>query len=99
YSARLAGHQDKLSTRFNQIVEIIYEADSWAKLDGKSLVTAEIIDKAIVENEFRNNLLAEKMQERIKEKDILIDITNYVVGQVNGLAVYSTGQHTFGKPS
>ena len=28
YSTRLAGHQEKLSTRFNQIVEILYEADT-----------------------------------------------------------------------
>src|SRR5699024_9087466 len=72
YSTRLAGHQEKLSTRFNQIVEIIYEADSWAKLAKQSIVTASIIDKTLAENEYRNNLIAEKMQEQIKENDILI---------------------------
>ena len=99
YSTRLAGHQEKLSTRFNQIVEIIYEADSWAKLAKQSIVTASIIDKTLAENEYRNNLIAEKMQEQIKEKDILIDTSGSVIGQVNGLAVYSTGQYIFGKPS
>lgn len=99
YSTRLAGHQKKLSTRFNQIVEIIYEADSWAKLAKKSTVNAEIIEKTLKENEYRNNLIAEKMQEQIKEKDILIDTSGSMVGQVNGLAVYSTGQYMFGKPS
>lgn len=99
YSSRLVGHQQKLSTRFNKIVEIIYEADTWAKLQKAPLVSANIIDKTIVENEYRYNLLAEKMQKSITEKDILIETDGASVGQVNGLAVYSTGQYTFGKPS
>src|SRR5699024_9933721 len=99
YSTRLAGHQEKLSTRFNQIVEIIYEADSWAKLAKQSIVTASIIDKTLAENEYRNNLIAEKIQEQIIEKDILIDTSGSVIGQVNGLAVFSTGQYIFGKQS
>ena len=32
YSRRLAEHKHKLSTRFNDIVEILYEADAWAEL-------------------------------------------------------------------
>ena len=99
YSSRLVGHQQKLSTRFNKIVEIIYEADTWAKLENARLVTANIINKTIVENEYRYNLLAEKTQKRIIENDILIETEGANVGQVNGLAVYSTGQYTFGKPS
>src|SRR5690625_6916350 len=39
------------------------------------------------------------MQERIAANDILIATAGVSVGQVNGLAVYSTGQYTFGKPS
>jgi len=70
YSSRLVGHQQKLSTRFNKIVEIIYEADTWAKLENARLVTANIINKTIVENEYRYNLLAEKTQKRIIENDI-----------------------------
>ena len=99
YSSRLAGHQHKLSTQFNQIVEIIYEADTWARLEKKSLVNADMVIKAIEENEYRHNLVEEKMQERMIEKDILIDTTGSSVGQVNGLAVYGTGQYMFGKPS
>src|SRR5699024_629906 len=90
YSTRLAGHQEKLSTRFNQIVDINYEADSWAKLAKQSIVTASIIDKTLAENEYRNNLMEEKMQEQCKEKYIVVDTSGRVIGQVNGSAVYST---------
>lgn len=99
YSSRIAGHQEKLSTQFNHIVEIIYEADTWAKMDNEKLVTADIVVKTIRENEYRNNLMAEKMQEQIAEQHILIATEGATVGQVNGLAVYSTGQYMFGKPS
>src|SRR5699024_8860196 len=99
YSTRLAGNQKKLSTRFNQIVEIIYEADSWAKMADAELVTNEHVVKAIREREYRNNLYEEKVQESIEDGSILIDTDGAKVGQVNGLAVYNLGQYSFGKPS
>ncbi|MGB4182965.1 MAG: ATP-binding protein, partial [Dethiobacteria bacterium] len=40
YSARLAEHQEKLSTRFNDIVELLYEADTWAGIEGTDIVGA-----------------------------------------------------------
>src|SRR5699024_2705329 len=45
YSTRLARHQNKLSTRFNQLVEIIYEADTRAKLMDDSIISANQIMK------------------------------------------------------
>lgn len=99
YSIRLAGHQNKLSTRFNQQVEIIYEADTWAKMMNDDLVTEKHVIKAIKEKDYRNNLYEEKLQESIDEGTILIDTEGKKVGQVNGLAVYNLGQHSFGKPS
>ncbi|MGL5514803.1 MAG: AAA family ATPase, partial [Sporomusa sp.] len=33
YSSRLAGAQNKLTTRFNEVVEILCEADVWATMD------------------------------------------------------------------
>lgn len=99
YSTRLAGHQNKLSTRFNQQVEIIYEADTWAKMMDDNIVSAKHVKKAIKEKEYRNNLYEEKLQESIDEGTILIDTEGVKIGQVNGLAVYHLGQYSFGKPS
>src|SRR5699024_761366 len=99
YSTRLAGHQNKLSTRFNQLVEIIYEADTWANLMDDSIVSANHIMKAIQEKIYRSNLYEEKIQERIDEGTILINTTGEKVGQVNGLAVYHLGQFCSGRPS
>ncbi len=99
YSTRLAGHQEKLSTRFNQLVEIIYEADTWAKMEGDDLVSEKHVEKAIKERDYRNNLYEEKIQESIDEGTILIDTEGKKIGQVNGLAVYNLGQYSFGKPA
>ena len=99
YSSRLAGHQNKLSTRFNLQVEIIYEADAWANIMGDDLVSAKHVEKAIDEKRYRSNLYEEKIQESIDEGSILIDTAGAKIGQVNGLAVYDLGQYQFGKPS
>ncbi|MEE0700989.1 MAG: ATP-binding protein, partial [Anaerotignum sp.] len=41
YSSRAAERQNKLSTRFNHLAEILGEAAAWAKLDGAEMVTAK----------------------------------------------------------
>ncbi|NLC07306.1 MAG: AAA family ATPase, partial [Syntrophomonadaceae bacterium] len=99
YSSRLAEDQNKLSTLFNQIGEIVIEAATWATIKDSEFVTAEHVDMAIKEKNYRSNRLELKIQELIKEGTLMIDVEGMVVGQVNGLAVYSLGDHTFGKPS
>lgn len=99
YSSRLAESQEKLSTRFNELVEIIYEADTWAGLDNVPLVTPEHVKKAIREKNYRSNKSEKKIQEMIAEGVILIDTDKKVIGQINGLAVLDTGEYTFGKPT
>ncbi len=99
YSRRLAEHKDKLSTRFNDIVEILYEADAWARIDGMDTVTGSYVKKAIEHKGYRSNRIEEKMQELIDTGVVLISTEEKVVGQVNGLSVLDFGDYTFGKPS
>ena len=99
YSSRLADHQGKLSTRFNEIVEIIYEADAWAGLKGDTIVSGEHVKKAIEEKIYRSNTYEEKLQEFLEEGTILLDLDGEKVGQVNGLSVLNSGDYVFGRPS
>ncbi len=99
YGIRLAGHQNKLSTRFNLIADVIRESNYWAAKEKASTVTAAHVRKAIHERIERVKLVEEKIQEMIDEGTILIDTQGSVVGQVNGLSIYDTGEHAFGKPS
>ncbi len=99
YSSRLADHQNKLSTRFNELVEIIYEADTWAGMEDAGHVTADHVTKAIQEKVYRSNKYEKKIHEYIREGTILIDTEGEVAGQVNGLSVLDMGEYSFGRPS
>lgn len=99
YSYRLSQHQNKLSTRFNDLVEVLIEANVWANLEGAELVQGKHVSKAIEEKNYRSNRIDEKMQEITQEGHILIETSGEVIGQVNGLAVLNTGDYSFGRPS
>ncbi|MGQ9800859.1 MAG: Lon protease family protein [Candidatus Saccharicenans sp.] len=99
FGLRLAGWQKKLSTRFHLIADIVREADYWARQNGKEVISRQEVKQAMQEKIERVNLIERKIQELIEEGTILIDTEGRVVGQVNGLAVYDTGELTFGKPT
>jgi len=99
HSSRSASRQDKLSTRFNYLSEILGEAFTWAQMSNATVVTAEHIRKAIKEKEQRVMLYKEKMDEMLDEGVIMIDTDGAEIGQINGLAVLDMGSYAFGTPS
>ena len=99
YGARLVADQLKLSSRFAQIKDIILEADYWAKKDGSELVSANHVQQTLEEKVYRHNLIDEHIRELIRRGTLMIDAEGSVVGQVNGLSVYSLGDAVFGRPS
>ncbi|MFH1485554.1 MAG: ATP-binding protein [Chloroflexota bacterium] len=99
YSSRLAEDQEKLSTRFSEIADLMREASYHASLDGGSLVTAAHVQKALGEKIYRSNLVQERIGEMIANGTLMIDSDGDVVGQVNGLSVTGSGDFTFGIPS
>ncbi|QEK11484.1 AAA family ATPase [Crassaminicella thermophila] len=99
YSSRLADNQTKLSSRFNQVVEILYEADRFAEMMDEDVVKLEHVEKAILQKVYRNNKYEEKILEMFDEGTLLLDVDGEKVGEINGLAVTGTGEYSFGKPS
>jgi lon-related putative ATP-dependent protease len=99
YGVRLAGRQNKLSTRFSILADVLREANYWAGREKSARVTGDHVRKAIDERIERVGLLEEKIQEMIDTGSIMIDTEGKVTGQVNGLSVYQTGEHEFGKPA
>jgi len=99
HGIRLSGRREKLSTLFHRLADVIREADYWARKDGRETVQGVHVEQAVRERFERINLVERKIQEMIAEGTILIETSGGVVGQVNGLAVYSMGQAAFGKPS
>jgi lon-related putative ATP-dependent protease len=99
HSSRLVEDQEKLSTHFGALADIIREANFWALQDGEAQVRASHVNKALEAKIYRSNLLEERLQEMIERGTVLIDIAGKTVGQVNGLSVLSLGDYFFGKPS
>lgn len=99
YSSRTAARQDKLSTRFNFLSEVLGESFTWAKLQNAAVITSEHVHKAIKEKEQRMMLYKEKLDEMLDEEVIMIDTTGSEIGQINGLAVLDLGSYAFGTPS
>ena len=99
YGSRLAGHQEKLSTRFSAIADMIRESHYWAQKGGDGLVKGEHVSKAIDEKVLRVNRIEERLREMMLEDTLIVDTSGSKVGQVNGLAVLDMGDYSFGKPS
>ncbi len=99
HAVRMAGRQEKISTSFPAIRDLIREADFWAGNENGSVVKENHVDKAVEAKIYRSNRVEEHIQEMIDRGTLMIDVDGEVIGQVNGLAVYSLGDYMFGKPS
>ena len=99
YGARLVSDQNKLSSRFGLIKDVVIESSYWAKQEESPRVYDRHINKTIEEKLYRSNLIDEKIRDLITEGTLLVDVGGETVGQVNGLAVYDLGVISFGKPS
>ena len=99
YVSRLSDSQDKLSTRFNEVGEIIAESSTWAKLAKKKLITSEFIEKTLVERIERIKKYDSLYMEMIKDNTLIISTEGAEVGVINGLTILSIGDYSFGKPA
>ena len=99
YASRVAGDNNKISTRFTELAQVVGEAGTWAKLAKAKIVTSEFVKKALAERVERIKKYDEKYLEMIKENTLLINTTGSLVGEINGLTVMTIGDYTFGKPA
>ena len=99
HAARMAGHQQKLSTRFQQLQDLLSEANYYTKQNGNSTITDQEVQKALEEQTYRSNLIQEKVQDMIKEGTLKIDVQGAKTGEINGLAILDTGDFSFGRPN
>ena len=99
YGARIAGRNDRLTTRFGRLGDLAREASFVARKAGRQRVLAEDVSKAVHRSRRRADLPARKFRQAIAEGSIRIATDGGVVGQVNGLAVTSAGPLTYGFPA
>lgn len=98
-AVRMTGRQEKISTSFPAITDLLREADYWAGQADEPVIQAGHVDRAIESKIYRSNRVEKHIQEMIDRGTLLIDVRDSVVGQVNGLGVFNMGDFTFGKPS
>ena len=99
YGSRLAGDQDKLSTRFGEIADLIREAAHHAAQNTHAIVAVDDVKTAEDARRFRVDLNQERMQEAIAKGTLLIETTGSAIGRVNGLSVLDSGDYAFGHPT
>lgn len=99
HSSRLAEDQNKLSTQFGLVADVVREAHFYASLENAKYIMAAHIEKAIEAKVYRSNLIQEKLREYIQRNVIFISTEGGAVGQINGLSVLSVGDFAFGAPS
>ena len=99
YASRIAGDNNKISTKFTELAQVVGEAATWAKLDKVKIVTDNYVVKALDERTERIKKYDEKYLEMIKENTLLINTSGSSIGEINGLTVLTIGDYTFGKPA
>ncbi len=97
--ARLADDREKLSIEIGRLSDIVREADYWATLGRRKVITRADVDKAVEEAVDRASRLRDRAQETIERGIVLIDTAGAKVGQINGLSVLQLGPFAFGRPS
>jgi len=99
YSSRRSEDQRKYRIHASDLVEIIVESVYWGKKKHKKIVDESHVRTAIESREKRHARFREHYYESIERGKILIDVKGEKTGQINGLAVYSIGDFSFGIPS
>ncbi|QXE89301.1 AAA family ATPase [Geomonas subterranea] len=99
HASRLVEDQERLSSQFMELSDLIRESSYWAKRDGAQIVDRSWVKRAIQEKTYRSNRIEERIHEYLARGVILCDTKGSVVGQINGLSVITMGDYTFGRPS
>ncbi|MGA9119346.1 MAG: ATP-binding protein [Bacteroidota bacterium] len=97
--ARLAGRQNRLSTRFSILADVLREADYWARTREANTITSDDIRRSVMQRLDRVKMIEDKIQEMIEDGSLMIQTEGTAVGQVNGLSVYQLNEFEFGRPT
>ncbi|MBL6936288.1 MAG: AAA family ATPase [Alphaproteobacteria bacterium] len=98
-ASRQAGDAEKVSVRLGRLADIVREGDHYAALDGRSLISAADIARAVAARDDRSGRLKALEHELIQRRIVFIDTDGARAGQVNGLTVLSAAGFAFGVPA
>ena len=99
YSLRLAEHQERLSARFSDVIELINEAEFFCRKQHTQELDVVHIEAALAAKTQRTGRVSEAVLDDIKQGQILIATQGVDVGKVNGLTILEIGDSMFGTPT
>jgi len=99
HSSRLVEDSEKLAAHMGDLIDLIREANYWAKQRDHKTVEAVDVQKAIDQQIFRANRIHMDIKEAVFRNTVLIRTEDYQIGQVNGLSVIELGNFLFGQAS
>ncbi len=99
HSARVAGDSRKLSANLRETVDLLSEADQWARQHQREVLVAEDVQHAIDAHLNRADRMRERVQEAILRGLVMIETSGARTGQVNGLSVFEVGDYMFAEPT
>lgn len=98
-SSRLAGDAERLTTRMQEMVDLLEESDHWAASQQAEIVTAQHVQMAIDAQIYRSSRIPQRLREEVLRNVVLIDTSGEKIGQINGLSVISMAKNAFGEPT
>jgi predicted ATP-dependent protease len=99
HGARMAEARDRITTRLGELFAVLREGAAVARERGDGAIGEEHVKEALRQRRQRAAGPAEAFDRGLKRGTLLIDTAGHVTGQVNGLAVFATGDAVFGRPS
>ncbi|MFH2005873.1 MAG: ATP-binding protein [bacterium] len=98
YSSRAVEHKERLSTQWAVILDVLAEADFFARQARARAIRDKDVERALAEVRQRHGAPADQLARGIREGSILLRTSGKVVGQINGIALYDVAGTSFGVP-
>ncbi len=88
FGSRLSGSNEKLSTKFKPVLDLLAEATYWAREAGRATVTGEDVATAIKKRWDFEGRMRRRMQEGYWKDVFHVQTEGAAIGQINALTVY-----------
>ncbi|WP_101065496.1 Lon protease family protein [Roseovarius salinarum] len=96
---RLADDATKFTLRTEALLDLLREADHYARKAGRETIGAEQLDRAVAEQERRASRVRDRLREAVQRDILKVETDGSVTGQINGLSVAGQNGYRFGRPA
>ncbi len=98
YASRRAGHQQRMTTRRAELLDVLAEANALALERRSRIIKDEHVEEALLDARQRESAIVDAVDREIREGGILIQTSGTTVGQINGIALFDIVGNSFGTP-